>query len=171
MASIRQLMGLDQANFSTVESDFQVLVEKIFSNQNILKMLYYGTVDCLSKSDITDNEILNEISKENVRIVPDIKIPINQGAYLVITFDNFSPNSENPEYIDNFIFIDVLCPIDLWIMDSYMLRPFKIMHELNKMIDKSKFNGIGKVNFIGANLLNLGDYSGYQLAYSVINDV
>lgn len=171
MASIRDMMGLNQANFSTVEFDFSKLIDKIFSNQNILKMLYYNTEDCLSNSDITDNDILNEISEENIRIVPRLEIPINQGSYLIISFDHFSPNMSNPEFIDNLMTIDVLCPPDLWMMDSYMLRPFRIMHELNGLLDKSKFNGIGKVNFIGANLLNLGDYIGYQLAYSVINDV
>lgn len=171
MATIREMMGLDQANFSTVEHDFEKLIEKIFSNQNILKMLYYNISDCLDKDDIVDNDILNEISKQNIRIVPKLEIPDNKGSYLIITFDQFSPNGTNPEYMDNMILIDVLCPVDIWMMDSYMLRPFRIMHELNGLLDKRKLNGIGKVNFLGSNLLNLGDYTGYQVAYSVINDV
>lgn len=171
MASIKEMMGLNQANFSTVENDLSKLIEKIFSNQNILKMLYYNTSDCLLKDDITDDIIINEISQNNVRIVPKLEIPENKGSYLIITFDQFSPNGSNPEFLDNMIIIDVLCPIDTWMMDSYMLRPFKIMHELNSLLDKSKFNGIGKVNFVGANLLNLGDYTGYQLSYLVMNDV
>jgi len=171
MASIRDMMGLNQANFSTVEKDFSVLIGKIFENQNLLKLLYYNDADCLSKPDITDNNILNEISQENVRIVPNLKVPKNEGSYLIITFDQFSPNLNNPEFLDNSILIDVLCPVDLWVMDSYMLRPFKIMHEINSFIDKRKFNGIGKVNFLGSALLNLEDYVGYQLIYSVINDV
>ena len=171
MATIREMMGLDQVNFATAEKDLAKITEKIMGNQKILKLLYYNTSDCLSNADITDAAILSEIANDNVRIVPNLKIPINTGSYLMITFDQFSINATNPEYMDNLIIIDVLCPIDVWMMDDYMLRPYKLMHELNIMLDKKKLNGIGKINFIGANLLNLGDYTGYQLAYSVINDV
>jgi hypothetical protein len=73
--------------------------------------------------------------------------------------------------MDNAIFMDVLCPIDVWMMDNYMMRPFRIMNELQTAFDKQKLNGIGVVNFITADLLTLGDYAGYQMSYSVINDV
>ena len=56
-------------------------------------------------------------------------------------------------------------------MDSYMMRPFRMMHEVQRMLHDKPLNGIGKVYFMGANLLNLGDYNGYQMAFSVINDV
>jgi hypothetical protein len=45
------------------------------------------------------------------------------------------------------------------------------MNELQTAFDKQKLNGIGVVNFITADLLTLGDYAGYQMSYSVINDV
>ena len=73
--------------------------------------------------------------------------------------------------MNNVILMDVLCPEDTWMMDSYMMRPFKIMHELQRMFHDKPLNGIGKVFFMGANLLNLGDYVGYQMAFSVIYDV
>lgn len=171
MASIRSMAGLDQANFSTVEKDFSELTKRIFGNQKILKMLYYNSKDCIKLADITDQNILDEIAEQNIRIIPNLQIPENKGSYIIITFDQFSPNATNPEFVDNLMLIDILCPIDTWMMDSYMMRPFRIMHELNGLLDKSKFNGIGKVNFMGANLLNLGDYTGYQIAYAVINDV
>ena len=52
-----------------------------------------------------------------------------------------------------------------------MLRPYRIMHEVNEMLDKTKLNGIGVVNFTGADSINLGEYYGYRLSYTVINDV
>lgn len=171
MASIRDMMNLNQANFATAEKDLAKLTEKIMGNQKILKLLYYNTVDCLTKTDITDDITISKIAQDNIRIIPKLDIPENEGSYIMITFDQFSPNGSNPEFMDNLIIIDVLCPVGLWIMDDYMLRPYKIMHELNDMLDKRKLNGIGKINLVGANLLNLGDYTGYQLAYSVINDV
>ena len=159
-----------QVNFLTVEKDFEKIIERIFSNQNLLKLLYYTVPDALDKPDIEDNEILSIIS-ERVRLEPHLEFPEVESPFLVITFDDFSPNDTNIKFMDNFIYIDVLVPTKLWRMDSYMSRPYRIMHELQQMLDKTKLNGIGVVNFVSANLLNLGLYSGFQLAYKVINDV
>lgn len=159
-----------QVNFLTLEKDMEKLVEKIISSKNILKLLYYSTIDALDREDILDNETLNEVAK-SIRLEPNLEYPKNESSFLVITFDSFSPNGSNQMFLDNNIFIDVLCPIKYWQMDNYMSRPFRLMHEIQSLLDKQKLNGIGKVNFAGANLLNLGDYAGYQMAYSVVNDV
>ena len=75
--------------------------------------------------------------------------------------------------MDNNIYIEILCPNEdsIMMMDNYMLRPHRIMHEVNEMLDKTKLNGIGVVNFTGADSINLGEYYGYRLSYTVINDV
>ena len=172
MAGIRDIMGLNKADFSTVEKDFSDITGRIMANETILKLLYFNSSDCLNNKDLVITpEIIGEVVKENLKIVPSLKVPKNKGSYIIITFDSFSENSHNPEFMNNVILMDVLCPEDTWIMDSYMMRPFKIMHELQKMFHDKPLNGIGKVFFIGANLLNLGDYVGYQMAFSVINDV
>lgn len=92
---------------------------------------------------------------------------------MIIYFDNFTPNQINPKFMDNNIYIEILCPNedDIMMMDNYMLRPHRIMHEVNEMLDKTKLNGIGVVNFTGADSINLGEYYGYRLSYTVINDV
>ena len=171
MAGIREMMDLNRADFSTVEKDFADITERILTNEDLVKLMYFNSSDCLSSptAEITP-EIIEEIVAENLRIVPSVRIPKNKGSYIIITFDAFAPNGENPEFMDNIILMDVLCPSDVWMMDSYMLRPFRMMHELQRTFHKKTLNGIGKVFFLGANLLNLGDYNGYQMAFSVIND-
>ena len=172
MAGIRDIMGLNKANFSTVEKDFSDITGRIMANETILKLLYFNSSDCLSNKDLViTSEIIEEVVKENLRIVPSLKVPENKGSYIIVTFDSFTENPQNPEFMNNIILMDVLCPEDTWMMDSYMMRPFKIMHELQRMFHDKPLNGIGKALFIGANLLNLGDYVGYQMAFSVINDV
>ena len=172
MAGIRDMMGLNKANFSTVEKDFSDITGRIVANETILKLLYFNSSDCLSNEDLVITpEIIGEVVKDNLRIVPSVKVPENKGSYIIITFDSFTENPHNPEFMNNLVLMDVLCPEDTWMMDSYMMRPFKIMHELQRMFHDKPLNGIGKVFFLGANLLNLGDYVGYQMAFSVINDV
>lgn len=160
-----------QVDFATVEKDFEIILERFLSNQNLLKLLYYTDADCLSKEDITSADDLIAISDQNIRITPYFDIPENKGSFIILTFDDFSPNATNPAYMDNFIVIDILCPKGTWSMNDYMQRPFRIMHEVQKLLDKQKLNGIGVVNFLGAKLLNLGEIAGYQAIYSVINDV
>lgn len=162
-----------QVNFQTVEKDFEKITEKIFSNQNLLKLIYHNTPDSTEKEDIIDTEILSEMTRENIRIVPRIKIPSKKNSFLVIIFDNFEPNMTNPKFMNNRIVIDIMCPNEdeVWVMDNYMLRPFRIMHELNELLDKQKLNGIGVTEFLGADSINLGEYAGYRMSYGVINDV
>ena len=172
MAGIREMMGLNKANFSTVEKDFSDITGRIMANETILKLLYFNSSDCLSnKNLVITPEIIGEVVKDNLRIVPSVKVPENKGSYIIITFDSFTENPHNPEFMNNVVLMDVLCPEDTWMMDSYMMRPFRIMHELQHLFNDRPLNGIGKVCFLGANLLNLGDYSGYQMTFSVINDV
>lgn len=170
MINVHDLRKLRQVDFLTIEQDFEKILDKFLNNQNLLKLLYYNTPDALDKSDITENEVLIEIASR-IKMVPDLQYPKERNSFLIITFDNFSPNATNPEFIDNNIFIDILCPIEFWQMDTYMSRPFRLMHEVQKTLDKTKLNGIGVVNFVGANILNLGEYAGYQVAYSVTNNV
>lgn len=170
---IKDLMGLNRANFSTVEKDFADITGRILANETILKLLYFNSPDCLDKKDKYEitGDIISDLITNNIRLVPSVSVPTNKGSYIIITFDGFALNQHNPEFMNNVILIDVLCPVDTWMMDSYMMRPFRIMHELQETFHEKTLNGIGKVFFIGANLLNLGDYNGYQMAFSVINDV
>ena len=87
MAGIRDIMGLNKADFSTVEKDYADITSRILSNENIVKMLYYNTPDCLEngKTEITP-EVIEEVVKQNLRIVPSVKVPDNKGSYIIISF-------------------------------------------------------------------------------------
>ena len=56
-------------------------------------------------------------------------------------------------------------------MENYQLGLYLIMGEIDGMLNKA-INGIGTVEFIGANQLLLSsDLAGFSLTYRVINDV
>ena len=52
MAGIRDMMGLNKANFSTVEKDFTDITERIMANETILKLLYFNSPDCLTNKNL-----------------------------------------------------------------------------------------------------------------------
>jgi hypothetical protein len=64
----------------------------------------------------------------------------------VISFDHFVP-SENPEFRDNLIMFDVVCHVDQWNLKDFQLRPFKIVGEIDSLLNGAKLSGIGTLEF------------------------
>lgn len=160
-----------RSSFSSAGKDLYTITQSILGNQRLLKLLYYSTPNALKEKDLTDEQKTSLINK-SIRVVPQIPIPEEAQSHIIISFDNFMTNANNPEFRDNIVTFDVLCPTEDWVMDDYMLRPYKIMHEIDSMFNKSKLNGIGKVDFISTNSLVLSrDLAGFTMAYGVINDV
>ena len=91
--------------------------------------------------------------------------------YIVISFDNFTPNGDNPEFRDNTIEFDIICHYDQWqLADSFQLRPYRIAAELDSMLDKKHLTGIGQLNFVGAQQIILTDeFAGLCLLYDTIH--
>lgn len=157
-------------DFEDVAKDSRTIIEKIMQNQNLLKLLYYTDEDALSHDDIENAEIYESIAKHNLIDKPFIEKPLNNGALVVITFTGFQPNGTNPAFLDSMMSIDVLAHEAIWNLKGYEKRVFAIMSEIQKEVHNTKFNGIGKTQFITSDLLLLSDLAGYQLTYQIIND-
>ena len=148
----------------------QIIVQRLMTSQDILKLLYYTTdKKCLEQDDIVDNTTLTKIASEYISVVPRIDVIKEEKSVILISFNNFSQNS-NPKFIDCSLSFDVICPRDHWTMDSYMLRPFRIMQSIKELFDQQKLSGIGTAQFLSADLLNLDEYIGYQLTFAIIHD-
>lgn len=160
-----------KSTFMTAEKDLFSIVDRLLSNQNLKRLLYYPVKDALTKPVLSDEQSLGLIHK-NIRVIPRLTVDEDVESYIIITFDGFTTNQNNPEFRDNIITFDVICHMDTWVMDNYQLRPYKIMGEIDGMLNDSKLNGIGVIEFAGANQLLLNDkLAGYTLMYRVVNDV
>lgn len=161
----------NKSNFFSAAKDLQSIITKLINNQNLLKLLKYTTPNALERDDLTAEEILEVVNKSIITIP---KVPFDDeqvGGYLVILFDYFKPNMNNPLFRNNVISFDIICPMDCWKMDDFMLRPYKIMHEIDNMLDGEKLNGIGRVEFAEASSLIIDDrFAGYNMKYIVINE-
>lgn len=160
-----------KSTFQTAEKDLFNIVNKLMSNHNLKKLLYYPVKNALTKEPLTQEQSLGLIHK-NIRVTPKLTVEEEVESYVIITFDGFTTNPNNPEYRDNIITFDIICHLDTWVMDNYQLRPYKIMGEIDGMFNEQKLNGIGTIEFVGANQLLLNDeLAGYTLMYRVVNDV
>ena len=87
-------------------------------------------------------------------------------SYVIISFDNFTPNATNPEFRDCTVTFDIICHTDYWDLGNYRIRPLKIAGYIDGILNKAKLSGIGTFNFLGCNQLILNEeLSGYTLMY------
>lgn len=165
------LVQTQETTFLTAQKDLFKIVQKFINNEKLKKLLFYPVKDALDRKNLTSEETLGLLHK-NIRVIPKLQVNEDVQSYIIIGFDGFTTNANNPEYRDNIITFDVICHLDSWVMENYQLRPYLIMGEIDGMLNNSKLNGIGTVEFIGANQLLLSsELAGFSLTYRVINDV
>lgn len=158
-----------KSSFLSIEKDLNTITNLMFKNERLKRLLYYTTPNALDRKNLTEEETFSLFGKQ-IRIVPKLVIDKTVENYVIISFDNFTPNATNPEFRDHIISFDIICHFDQWHLKDFQLRPYKIAAEIDSMIDKKHLAGIGKTQFLGANQIILNDeFAGISLMYSVIN--
>lgn len=158
-----------KSSFLSIEKDLGIITNQIIQNNRLKKLLYYTTKDALLKPNLTADQSLGLFNK-NIKIVPKLYVDPTVLNYIIISFDNFEPNTKNTEFRDNIIEFDIVCHFDQWLLDDFMLRPYRIAAEIDSTFDKKHLTGIGTLNFIGANQIVLTDeFAGLCLMYSAIH--
>ena len=158
-----------KTSFLSMEKDMHTIANMILKNPRLKRLLYYNSPDCLEKPNVTDDQALSMFGK-NVKIVPKLYVDGSVLNYIIVSFDNFSPNATNPEFRDNIIEFDIICHFDQWQLKDFQLRPYKIAAELDFMFNDRRLSGIGKLEFLGANQMILTDeYAGLCLMYQAIH--
>lgn len=165
----RVIYSYPRSSFLSMEKDLELIVNMIMKNDNLKRMLYYTSRDCLNRPALTEDETLS-LFETNVKITPRFPIDGSIKNYLVINFDNFEPNSNNTEFRDNIIEFDILCHIDQWHMKDFQLRPYKIAAELDTMFNNKHLTGIGTLEFLGAAQMPLtNNYIGICMMYRAVH--
>ena len=158
-----------ESSFLSTEKDMGIIVDTMLKNNRLKKMLYYNSRDCLQQQQLTDEQSLSLFGK-NIRIVPKLDVDGTVQNYIVINFDNFTPNDTNSEFRDNIIEFDIICHFDQWQMQDFELRPYKIAAEIDAMFNNKHLTGIGTLHFIGANQMILsGECGGLCIMYQAIH--
>ena len=159
------------SSFWAMEKDFALVAKKLMQNQKLMKLLYYTQPDCLKGEDLTDVQIYEMIGK-HIRIVPKLDIQKECPIYVVITFNDFLPNSSNPQFRDCTLSFDILCHPDHWNLGNFELRPYKIAGLIDATINNQKLTGIGTAQFSSAHNLVLNDQlMGLTMNYDIIHGV
>lgn len=179
-------VGEFKSSFLSCEKDLETIIRKLFVDSRpysdkLKRLLLINTDDCLF--DTTNPayiEKINSMSVSDMRekgyIKIEPKIPFGENeevkSYILITFDNFTPNRENGYYRDCIIEIDIICHTDYWDVGNFRVRPLQIAGYIDGILNGAKLSGIGTLDFISCNELVLSkELSGYCLMYSAIHGV
>lgn len=145
-----------ESSFLILEKDFERIANKMLTNPRLLKLLYYTEANAMNRPSLTAEQKASLINKQ-IKIVPYLNIEKDCPIYVIISFDNFTPNGSNPQYRDCTVNFDILCHPDHWNLGNFQLRPYKIAGEIDAMFNNSKMTGIGELQFMGANNLVLNE--------------
>ena len=160
---------IPKSSFLSTQKDMEIISNMIIKNNNLKKLLYYTSRDCLNKPNLTEDQTL-ELFGKNIKSVPKLYVDGSVLNYIVISFDNFITNQENPEFRNNLIEFDIICHFDQWQLNDFQLRPYRIAAELDSMFNGKHLTGIGELEFLGANQIILTDeYAGLCLLYQAIH--
>lgn len=165
----KEVYTYPKSGFLSVEKDMNLLVDFMMKNERLKKLLFYTSRDCLDRPKLTVDETISLFGKQ-IRIVPKLEVDGAVLNYMIIRFDNFTPNFNNPEFRDNVIEFDIICHYDQWHMRDFELRPYKIAAEIDSMFNEQHLTGIGKLEFLGATQITLSDeYAGLCLLYQAVH--
>lgn len=155
---------IPKSSFLSMEKDTNLIINKMFKNERLKRLLYYTSKDALNRPNLNEDQSL-ELIQNNIKIVPKLYVDGSVLNYIIINFDKFIP-SENPEFRDNTIEFDIICHFDQWQLQDFALRPYKIAAEIDSMFNNTHLTGIGELQFIGATQIILTDeFAGLCLLY------
>lgn len=165
----REVYTFPKSSFLSVQKDTELIVSMIMKNDRLKNMLYYTTKDCLNRPKLNEDQTLDLFGKQ-IKIIPKLEIDSDVKNYLIVTFNNFVPNVENPEFRDNSITFDIICHYDQWQMKDFQLRPYLIAAELDTMFNGKHLTGIGELEFVTMRQIGVSpEFCGLSMVYYAIH--
>lgn len=159
-----------KSSFISIEKDMGTIVDMMLKNNRLKKLLYYNLENCLFQENLTEDQSLELIEDGYIRMVPKLYVDKDVLNYIIVSFDNFTPNMTNPEFRDNIISFDIICHFNQWQMPNFQLRPYKIAAEIDTLFNNRHLSGIGELQFLGANQILINDeFGGISLMYSAVH--
>ena len=183
------------SSFLFCKRDAQAIIRLLFVDSNpysdyLKRLLVINEKDCLDTTNATYNAKIAEMSPRElikhgyIRLQPRLKFPQHEDmkSYILVTFNDFTPNENNPSYLDYDITFDVFCNIDAWSLTDYALRPLEIAGYIDGIINflnKERLNtsnsarvlsGLGIMELRHCGQIVLDQHlSGYSLTYRLIH--
>ena len=187
------------SSFFSCGQDTETILKQLFVksrpySDRLKRLLIINNPDCLDQSNqsyqkLIDSKPLSALRSEGyVRTNPKIaRKEFEQiKSFILLTFDNFSPNRKDPKFMDCTVNFDIICYDDEWDLNNFQVRPIVIAGYIDGILNSIsneyknsqkkpvgnniKLSGMGEYNFLGCNLAVLNeDISMYTLSYRAVH--
>lgn len=131
-------------NLGELGINLQKIVNRLIANQDLLKLLYYTDKDPLAGSNLTEQQIKEEIFDKLIRMTPTVKIEDSARSVVAIRITDGFLNNNNSEYRNIVVDFEIYVPHVSWFIKNSNFRVFAIMGELQKSLNGKTVNGLGK---------------------------
>jgi hypothetical protein len=149
--------------------NLQKICSRLLYNDELVKLLYYADLDPLAHKPLSDDEKREKVFNDLITVVPKMKIREDNKSAIAIYIPKATRLTENSEFKNVTIAIDVFVPLTQWLIKDSNLRPFAIMGEIQKSLNGKIVNGLGKIEGGGFELVLLTDeVTGYRQTFSIV---
>lgn len=156
-------------NLEELGPNLQKIITRLQSNQNLLKLLYYTDKDPLSQPDLTKEQIQKEVFEKLIKVIPRVGPKETAKSLISLRVVRGRKNTENNEFRNISISIEVFVPLTQWFIKDSNLRPFCILGEIQKSLDGKRVDGLGELSGGDFDLNFLTDeISCYETTYGII---
>ena len=156
-------------NLEELGPNLQKIITRLQSNQNLLKLLYYTDKDPLSQPDLTKEQIQKEVFEKLIKVIPRVGPKETAKSLISLRVVRGRKNTENNEFRNVSINIEVFVPLTQWFIKDSNLRPFCILGEIQKSLDGKRIDGLGELSGGDFDLNFLTDeISCYETTYGII---
>ena len=121
-------------NLGELGPNLQKIVSRLMANKDLVKLLYYTDKDPLSGTNLTDAQLKSEVYEKLIKIVPRVGPKETASSLISLRAVRGRLNSENTEFRDITLNIEVFVPLTQWFIKDSNLRPFAIMGEIQKSL-------------------------------------
>lgn len=132
-------------NCGELGENLQKIVSRLLQNDNLVKLLYYDNSDPLNSAVLSKEEKQTEIYGKQLRIVPRRVEDDTNKSTVFIYVARGRKFSGNTEFVGIDFMVDVVTPLEAWVIKDSNLRPFAILGEIQKSLEGKTINGLGKV--------------------------
>lgn len=165
-------MAEAKSSFLGIPKDIAQIMKKITGNKTVSRLLYYTSPDCLNArkfDDVTSDQLAEMFRTQQISTIPRVQTNKEKKTYLIVSFNNYLPNQSNSFYRDHTIEVRIITHFDIWLLEDYDMRVYRIAGEIDAMLNNCKLSGIGVTNFLSATQdVYDQDFGGLTLTYKVV---
>lgn len=132
-------------NCGELGKNLQKIINRLMANDNLVNLLYYEGRDPLGEEKLTQDIKNREIFNKLIKVIPHYQEDENNKSVLIAYIQSGNKISGNSEFKTVRITIDIIVPLECWMIKDSNLRPFAILGEVQNSLEGKTINGLGKI--------------------------